>query len=278
MVNHKTYHTAPDCLVLQGGARRAVFSLGFLQSARPALQEVNLIAAVSSGVAVACAHLLDRHEEAFELCLDAARDFRNGFSIGKWFRGQRPTQHFASYRALVNRLVTVPRWQELHRHPTRLRILIGLSPGRSRLVAGALAFTAFRLRRSVPGLTPYVIEAQQCHQRDEFINAMLASAAVPIACPLPLIADRVAVDGSTITPIPLCAAEGSLRPLLVLTQLPPPRPIPSHLQRVAPDNDLTHSAWDLGNEQGLRSLYEQGLMAGQRYARTNTMPDSSAPH
>jgi len=118
-----------------------------------------------------------------------------------------------------------------------------------------------------------VIEAQQCHQRNEFISAMLASAAVPIACPLPIIADRVAVDGSTITPIPLCAAEGSLRPLLVLTQLPPPRPIPSHLQRVAPDPDQTHSAWDLGNEQGLRSLYEQGLAAGQHYARTNTMPD-----
>jgi len=273
MVNLHADHTLPDCLVLQGGARRAVFSLGFLRSARPALQEVNLIAAVSSGVAVACAHLLDRHDEAFELCLEAARDFRNGFSIGKWFRGQRPTQHFDSYRSLLDRLLTVPRWQQLHRHPTRLRILIGLSPGRSRWVAGALAFTAFRLRRSVPGLTPYVIEAQQCHQRDDFINAVLASAAVPIACPLPIIAERVAVDGGTIAPIPWCAAEGAVRPLLVLTQLPPPRPIPDHLQRVAPAKDLNHSAWDLGNEEELRCLFEQGLTVGEHFARTNTMSD-----
>lgn len=258
-----------DALVLQGGAGHALFTLGFLQQADPALTSLLQIGAVSSGAAVACLHLLGRHTQGLDYFLAAAQrvnpsDLR--FELRRLLRGEPPTLHYTLYRSALHDLLTESAWRELREHPVRLRILVACGPGSSRFVTGALAALSMARGRTLPGLTAQVFEAQQCRSREELLAVLLASSAVPLVSPIPVLAGRACADGGSVAPIPLCAAASARNPLVVLTGPQPLRPIPDWMRRVAPAEPLPISPWSFGDAQGLRRIFELGSQVGARFA------------
>lgn len=261
--------SAYDSLVLQGGASHALFTLGFLHTTAPALTGLQEIAAVSSGAVVACMHLLGLHAEAFDRFLAAVRANANTNRGPIW-------SLFRTYRAVLCELIDEQRFAALRRHPTRLRIAVALGPGRSRLLTGALALCSMLQSRSFPGLSLRTIETQACASRDELLDALLASAAVPLIAPLPRLAGRVAVDGSCLAPIPLPALSRGRRPLIVLTQPRPVRPIPDSLPRVSPDHAPRLSPWDFTDADGWQALYVHGREVGQRFLNATTADSRSS--
>lgn len=276
-----------DALVLQGGAGHALFTLGFLQRAAPALTAVTQIGAVSSGAAVACLHLLGRHGQALDYFLHAAQQAGRSASgldlrraLWRIGRGQPPTLHYTLYRNALHDLLTEASWRELREHPVRLRILVGRGPGASRLVAGVLATLAMAGGRTLPGLTAQVFEAQECGSRAGLIEVLLASSAVPLISPIPRLGGRACVDGGSVSPIPLSAIRGAENPLVVLTGPQPLRPIPAWMRRAAPAAPLPISPWSFGDAQGWRRICELGWQVGARFAaesQRRTDPDCHEP-
>jgi hypothetical protein len=234
---------------------------------------VTQIAAVSSSAVMACAHLLSLHEELFDRLLVITRRQRKSFEPLLLLRGQRPLPHFALYRQVVTEFLTPRRFELLIAQKQRLRIVVGLSPGRSRLLAGALALYSMRRGRTMPGLSSTVIEAHDCKDAAELVSALLASSAVPILAPLPRIAGRVAVDGSAVEPIPLVGLDGrrALRPLVVLTEPALVRPIPADLPYIGPQGPAPISQWDFRNEAAWRTIYLTGRAAGARFASAQNL-------
>lgn len=272
---------AHDALVLQGGAGHALFTLGFLRGASPALGAVTQIGAVSSSAAVACMHLLGRHAEALDYFLHAARGVdadSQRFSLWRLLRGQPPTLHYTLYRNALHDLLTESSWQRLASHPVRLRILVGRGPGRSRLLAGTLAALAMARGRMMPGLSGQVFEVQSCRSRAELLEVLLASAAVPLIAPIPRLAGRACVDGGSVSPIPVEAVTGARNPLVVLTQPELLRPIPGWMRVAAPEQPPALSPWNFGDAEGWRRMYELGSLHGSRLAVGEPVGSCREPH
>lgn len=255
-----------DALVLQGGANRSLFTLGFLRAAGPALTGVRQIAATSSAAAVACIHLLGLHEEALEHLLRSLRNARAGSPLLRLLRGQRPMPHYDAYRQLLTTFVNDAGFAAIRDHAIRLRILIGISPGRSWLRAAKMVRDAYRYERPPARIEQQVIEAHSCRSAAELQQAVLASAAVPIVSPLPRLAGGRAVDGSSICTVPLCALDGGSHPLVVLNQPQSEKTLDSFVSRIAPADEPTLPRWNFSDERGFRELYEQGLAVGARFA------------
>lgn len=266
-----------DALVLQGGANRSIFTLGFLRAAAPALTHVRQIAATSSAAAVACIHLLGLHDEALEHLLRSIRKARRGSPITRLLRGKRPTPHYDAYRQLLAEFVNDAGFAAIRDQSIRLRILIGISPGRSWLRAAKMVRDAYRYERPPARIEQQVVEAQACKSALELQQAVLASAAVPIVSPLPRVKGGRAVDGSSICTVPLCALDGGRNPLVVLNQPRSASTLESFVSRIAPDAEPTLPRWDFSDERGFRELYEHGLAVGARFAAAQRGAASQPP-
>jgi predicted acylesterase/phospholipase RssA len=256
-----------DSLILQGGGVRSLFGLGFLAGTAPRLGGLRQIAAVSAGVAAACAHLGGAHEEALELMIASAR--RHALParsvLARLLAGQRPTAHYEAYRSFIEALIDPLRFRRIREHGTRLRLVITACRGLARFRPVAAVLALITARRSVTprAFLPVIIEAQACRDREELIAAILASSAFPLLTPLPLRGGRAVVDGGMIEPVAFGALERPCRPLAILSQPRPLRPLPEALPFLGPAAEPL-SSWSLTDEQGMRALFSEGREAGAR--------------
>lgn len=259
-----------DALVLQGGGARCLFGLGFLSEAAPALEGLGQIAAVSAGAAVACAHLGGAHKEALELMITSARRFAQPgrSALVRILSGERPTGHYDAYRGFVEALIDPVRFRRIREHGTRLRFVLTRCQGlaRFRPVAAVVALVAASRRMTPRSFVPQIIEAAQCQSREELIEAILASSAVPLLTPLPVRDGCATVDGGLIEPLAIGALVGSCRPLAILSQPQLIRPLSRPLPLLAPAT-RTLSPWSMTDEQGMRALYAEGQQAARQLLR-----------
>src|SRR5690242_11680730 len=189
-------------LAMQGGGCRCFFQLGLLETGGAALGPLDELSAVSAATGMAVAHLLGLHREAFDRFARRVRGNPANFYPGRLLRGRRPTPHLAIYRETVLECVGAERLAALRRHPTRLRLLVGLAPSRSPAVAVALAAAAAIARRPNPLFRPHALEARALATPEELADAILVSSAFPPFTPLGRIAGRVAVDGGVVEAVP----------------------------------------------------------------------------
>ncbi len=260
---------AYDALVLQGGGCRCFFTLGFLQAAAESLSGVRQIAAVSAATAMACAHLIDGHRQAFQTFARLVRQNRRNFHVDRLLRGQNPMPHYDMYRQALLEAFTDEALARLHAAPARLRLAVSRVPGRSLAVAMGLG-VLFMLRRQPPPLLQVnVIEARALKTPQQLADAVLASSAFPPFTPVGRGEDHLLIDGGAVAPVPHQALDHdqAQRPLFILTRPEPVWPMPAGAHYIAPETDLQVATWDYSNEEQLRRVYEAGLRQGEHFRR-----------
>lgn len=281
-----------DALVLQGGGARCFFTLGFLDVAGPALSGVRQVATVSASAAMGVAHLLGMHREALELFVRRVQRNPRNFYPERLLRLQQPMPQHAMYRAALEDVLDEARFRRIQGHATRLRILVGMGPGGSRMLVTLLGALSVLRRRTPPLLRAHVIDAGALAQPGQLIDAVLASSAFPPFTPLPMwraaaplgalapgdgqvdvvgsffaARSRALIDGGAVNPVPLCALESASRPLLVLTRPVPKWPLVPGLPLVAPEAPLDIATWQYSDAPALRRVFDAGRRAGERFLR-----------
>ena len=260
-----------DSLILQGGGCRCFFTLGFLEAASdaPALSEVRQIATVSASAAMACAHLIGRRREALEVFSSLVRNNPKNFYWSRLLRGERPTPHYAMYRAALIDAIPDEMFPRIRESAIRLRILVSHARAPSRTMATVLGALSILFQTRPPGLDSDVIEAQGLPSKLELVDAVLASSAFPPFTPLPERHGRPIIDGGAIEPIPLSAldTQAAKQPLILLTRPLPVRPLPHGTHFIAPPIDLNMAIWQYADEAGIRRVYELGLRCGEAFLK-----------
>lgn len=247
---------------MQGGGCRCFFQLGLLETGGEALGRFDEIAAVSAASAMAVAHLLGVHGEAFALFARRVRGNPRNFYPGRLLRLERPTPHLAMYRDTVLECVDGERLARLRAHPTRLRLLVGLAPGRSSALAVALAASAAVRRRTSRWMAPHALEVSELETPVELAQAILTSSAFPPFTPVARIGGRVALDGGLVESVPL----GLLGPgerIALLTLPRPHQPLPPSVRVIAPARPLEVAMWDYASVERITRVYDQGRRAGE---------------
>lgn len=258
-----------DSLVLQGGGCRCFFTLGFLEAAGPVLSGLRQIAAVSASTAMACAHLIDSHRQAFATFARLVRQNRRNFDIDKLLRGQNPMPHHDMYRQALLEAFSEDAFARLRAAPTRLRLAISRVPGQSLAVAMGLGVLFILRKQPPPLLQMTVIEVRDLQTPQELADAVLASSAFPPFTPVPRRDDHMLIDGGAVAPVPHQALDLDhvQQPLFVLTRPEPAWPMPAGVHYIAPETDLRVATWDYSNEAELRRVYEAGLRQGEHFVR-----------
>jgi predicted acylesterase/phospholipase RssA len=260
---------AYDALVLQGGGCRCFFTLGFLETAGSTLSGLRQIAAVSAATAMACAHLIGRHGQAFDTFARLVRGNRRNFHVDRLLRGQNPMPHHALYRLALLEALSGDALARLHAAPSRLRLAVSRVPGRSLAVAMGLGVLFILRKQPPPLLQIHVIEARDLKTPQELADAVLASSAFPPFTPVPRQPDHLLIDGGAVAPVPHQALDPSQarQPLFILTRPEPTWPMPAGSHYIAPETDLAVATWDYSNEDQLRRVYEAGLRHGEQFRR-----------
>lgn len=279
-----------DALVLQGGGARCFFTLGFLDVAGPALSGVRQVATVSASAAMGVAHLLGMHREALDLFVRRVQKNPRNFYPERLLRLEQPMPQHAMYRAALEDVLDEARFRRIQGHATRLRILVGMGPGSSRVLVTLLGALSVLRRRTPPLLRAHVIDAGELAQPGQLVDAVLASSAFPPFTPLPLwraaaplgslapgdgagaagcfaARSRALIDGGAVNPVPLCALESASRPLLVLTRPVPKWPLAPGLPLVAPAAPLDIATWQYSDAPALQRVFDAGRRAGERFLR-----------
>lgn len=253
-------------LALQGGGCRTFFQLGLLATAGEALGPFDQVAAVSASAAMACAHALGIHDEAFQRFAGRVRGNRANFYPARLLAGRRPTPHLEMFRETLRECLTPARFAALQQGRPRLRLLIGLGP-RSRWWTTLAAAATFAARRPLGLFAPHVVEVERLAHAEELVEAILHSSAFPPFTPLPVIAGRVAVDGGAVEAVPLGLCPPGAEVTAILTRPASARPLPPVARVLAPRAPLSVRMWDYADERALVATYDAGRQLGDEIRR-----------
>jgi hypothetical protein len=168
------------------------------------------------------------------------------------------------YRETVLECVGAERLAALRRHPTRLRLLVGLAPGRSRAVAVAIAAASAITRRPSAWMVPHAVEVRALASPAELADAILTSSAFPPFTPLGRIGGRVAVDGGVVESVPLGLLSPGTERIALLTLPRPRQPLPPSVRVIAPARPIEVAMWDYASVERITRVYDQGRRAGDQ--------------
>lgn len=249
-------------LLLQGGGCRTFFTLGVLEVAGDVLGPFDEIGAVSASTAMACAHALGIHGEAYGLFARRVRGNPRNFYPRQLLRGRRPTPHLAMFRDAVLECVSPARFAMLCQSPTRLRFLVGVGPLRSPMLTVLLAAATGITKRPTRFIDTHVVNVRDLSGPEELVSAILASSAFPPFTPLPRIGGRPGIDGGVVESVPLRLASPHAERVAILTRPTPWRPLPPSVRVIAPRSPLPVSIWDYASEPRIQATFDAGRRRG----------------
>ena len=272
-----------DAVCFAGGGNRCYWQGGFWEAAQDALGLApGLVTGVSGGAWAASYSLAGIGPAVRRDVIQACEAATKNVDWQGWRAGGALFPVGPLYRQLLETHLTDAVLAGL-RARTDLRILIARPPGHlPKGLAVALGIGLYQIEKKVfapvhprggkwLGFQPEFVPLRATPEREDWINAMLATASVPPMVPVGTIAGAPAMDGGMVDNVPVQPLEAieaaGGRTLVLLTRRY--RKLPSVAGRtyVQPSVTPPVSQFELTNPAGIRTAYETGLRDGAAFVR-----------
>lgn len=272
-----------DAMVFAGGGNRCYWQGGFIEATREAMGGLPpVIVGASAGAFAAAYSILDIGADVragvIETCRAAkgnvdwraALSGRPAFPVGELYRDLMrfafPPERFETLKARADLGIAIARPPARLPLPLAIPIGIGLYQVEKKLFAPVHPTGGRKL-----GFTPHFAWARQLTSVDEFIDIMMATAAVPPFMPVGRVAGLPALDGGLVDNVPVdpvvpIEAAGG-RTLVLLTRRYSRIPAVKGRTYAQPSEKIPVSQFDLTNPEGITAAYRLGLKDGAEFVK-----------
>ena len=270
--------SAFDALVFAGGGSRCFWQLGFLSVAREVLDEIESVAAVSAGAAMACAASAGRFEESVTLFKVSASNNRKNMYPSRAITRRGPVfPHASMYRDAIARGLEGGGMAAIRSGPP-IHVLLARPPRFLRPSMAALTgLVVYKVEKALTeplhpragkavGFVAETIDARTCDSSDELAELILQSSCTPPFTPLMWREHKPVLDGGLVDNVPVGAVPDA-RKILVLLTRPYKRPLPrpDRVEYVAPSEPVAVSTWEYSDPVGLQKTYDLGRRDAERW-------------
>lgn len=273
-----------DAMVFAGGGNRCYWQGGFIEAVRDAVGGLPpVIVGASAGAFAAAYSILDIGGEVRAGVIETCRAAKGNVDWRAALAGKPAFPVGALYRDLMRFSFTPERFDDLKaradlgiaiaRPPRRLPlplaipIGIGLYQVEKKLFAPVHPQGGRKL-----GFTSHIAWARSIDTVDSFIDAMMATAAVPPFMPVGHVAGGPALDGGLVDNVPVepilpIEAAGG-RTLVLLTRRYGRIPHVAGRTYVQPSETIPVGQFDLTNPDGIAAAYQLGLKDGAAFVKS----------
>jgi predicted acylesterase/phospholipase RssA len=271
-------------LTFAGGGTCSFYQLGVMNHWRErVLPRLATLAAVSAGACVAALVLSGREQEVAELWRRRSRDVTRNFDWRRLLAGERPTQHEAIYRDLLQHAFSDGGFERIRSQPFPILILAtAFSARMPAMLAGLLGLCAYRVEQRLRrrpldftfgrkvGLSAAVFDARDCREPVDLIDLIIASSATPPFTSVGAFSGRRLLDGGLIDNAPAFLAEraaGVARNIVLLTQPHPAALVGRQGRRliIGPTEPLPLKAWDYTHPDLIFDIVARGERDAEQY-------------
>ncbi len=266
-----------DGVVFSGGGCRCFWQAGFWSVAAPQLELApRAIAAVSAGVAFACAAMGDTVEPVVRDFVRRTRANRRNVYLGNAWRHAPMFPHGRMYRDTILATVDAETLRRIRGGP-EIRALIAYPPPHvAPKPAVLLAFAAYRLDRAVRrsvhptfgrhlGFRSAVVAANACTTVEQLADLILQSSCMPPITPQYLRDGEPVVDGGILDGAPAGLLDDCRSTLVLLTRQYRRVPKLAHREYVQPSAPVPVSMWDYTSPQLVERTFDLGRRDGEHF-------------
>ncbi|MCH9686150.1 MAG: patatin-like phospholipase family protein [Deltaproteobacteria bacterium] len=266
-----------DGVVFAGGGCRCFWQAGFWTvAAEPLAIAPRAVAAVSAGVAFACAAMGGNLEEVVRDFRRRTAANRRNVYLGNALRRRPMFPHGEIYRDTILAMVDADTLARIRQGP-QIRALIAYPPPRfAPAPAAVLAFAAYRLDRAVRGsvhptygralgFREQVVPVGDCTTPQQLADLILQSSCMPPITPQYTRDGAPVVDGGILDGAPADLVSDCRRTLVLLTRQYGQLPQSERRQYVQPSEPIPVSMWDYTSPSLVQQTFDLGRRDGERF-------------